>query len=46
VLKSVLAAITDEAIWCNVRPPLRAADAGAGVRIAALLSGVQARVAA
>jgi len=46
VLKSVLAAIADEAIWCNVRPPLRAADAGAGVRIAALLSGVQARVAA
>lgn len=46
VLKSVLAAIADEAIWCNVRPPLRAADAAAGVRIAALLSGVRARVAA
>jgi hypothetical protein len=32
-----LAAITGEAIWRNVRPPLRAGDAAAGARIAATL---------
>lgn len=36
-LKAVLAAMTGEPIWCNVRPPLRAADAAAGARIAAML---------
>ena len=37
MIKSVQAAITGEAIWHNVRPPLRAADAATGARIAAML---------
>jgi 4-hydroxy-tetrahydrodipicolinate synthase len=37
LLKATLAAITGEAIWRNVRPPLRAGDAAAGARIAATL---------
>jgi 4-hydroxy-tetrahydrodipicolinate synthase len=37
MIKAVLAAITGEAIWRNVRPPLRAADAAVGARIAAML---------
>lgn len=45
-LKAVLAAITGEAIWRNVRPPLRAADAVAGGRIAAMLDTLEQRPAA
>jgi 4-hydroxy-tetrahydrodipicolinate synthase len=45
-LKAVLAAITGEAIWRNVRPPLRAADAVAGARIAAMLDTLEQRPAA
>jgi 4-hydroxy-tetrahydrodipicolinate synthase len=45
-LKAVLAAITGEAIWRNVRPPLRAADAVAGTRIAAMLDTLEQRPAA
>jgi 4-hydroxy-tetrahydrodipicolinate synthase len=45
-LKAVLAAITGEAIWRNVRPPLRAADAVAGARIAAMLDTLAQRPAA
>jgi len=37
MIKAALAAITGEPIWCNVRPPLRAADAASGARIAAML---------
>jgi 4-hydroxy-tetrahydrodipicolinate synthase len=45
MIKAVLAAITGEAIWRNVRPPLRAADAAAGARIASMLDTLgQARV--
>jgi 4-hydroxy-tetrahydrodipicolinate synthase len=46
LLKAVLAAITGEAIWRNVRPPLRAADAVAGARIAAMLDTLEQRSAA
>jgi 4-hydroxy-tetrahydrodipicolinate synthase len=45
-LKAVLAGITGEAIWRNVRPPLRAADAVAGARIAAMLDTLEQRAAA
>jgi 4-hydroxy-tetrahydrodipicolinate synthase len=45
-LKAVLAAITGEAIWRNVRPPLRAGDAVAGTRIAAMLDTLEQRPAA
>jgi 4-hydroxy-tetrahydrodipicolinate synthase len=40
-LKSVLAAQTGEAGWGRVRPPLRAADAGLGVSIAATLAALE-----
>jgi 4-hydroxy-tetrahydrodipicolinate synthase len=46
MLKAVLAAITGEAIWRNVRPPLRAADAVAGARIATMLDTLEQRPAA
>jgi 4-hydroxy-tetrahydrodipicolinate synthase len=45
-LKAVLAAITHEPIWRNVRPPLRASDAVAGARIAAMLDTLEQRPAA
>ncbi len=45
-LKAVLAAMTNEPIWRNVRPPLRAVDAGTGVRIAATLQALEQRAAA
>jgi 4-hydroxy-tetrahydrodipicolinate synthase len=41
LLKAVLAAMTGEATWQNVRPPLRAADAAEGVRIAAMLERLE-----
>lgn len=40
-LKAALAAMTNEPIWRNVRPPLRAADAATGARIAAALEARQ-----
>lgn len=43
LLKAVLAAMTGEAIWRNVRPPLRAADAVAAARVAALLEALERR---
>ena len=46
ILKATLAAITGEAIWRNVRPPLLAADAAAGARIAAMLDTLEQRPAA
>jgi 4-hydroxy-tetrahydrodipicolinate synthase len=45
-LKAVLAAITGEPIWRNVRPPLRAADAAIGARIAGVLDALTQRHAA
>jgi 4-hydroxy-tetrahydrodipicolinate synthase len=45
-LKAVLAAITGEPIWRTVRPPLRAADAATGARIAAMLGALEQRMAA
>ena len=45
-LKAVLAAITGEPIWRNVRPPLRATDAAIGARIAAMLELLEQRPAA
>jgi len=36
-LKATLAAMTGEAIWRNVRPPLRASDAAKGAQAAAVL---------
>ena len=33
--------MTGEAIWRNVRPPLRAADAAAGARVAAMLEALE-----
>ncbi len=33
--------MTGEPIWRNVRPPLRAADAAAGARVAALLETLE-----
>ena len=41
MLKAVLAAMTGETIWRNVRPPLRAADAADGARIAATLEKLE-----
>lgn len=41
LLKAALAAMTGEAIWRNVRPPLRAADAADGARVAALLEKLE-----
>ena len=41
LLKAALAAMTGEAIWRNVRPPLRAADAADGARIAAMLEKLE-----
>jgi 4-hydroxy-tetrahydrodipicolinate synthase len=43
LLKSALAAMTGEPIWRNMRPPLRAADAAAGARVAALLDKLEQR---
>ena len=45
-LKAVLAAITGEPIWRAVRPPLRAADAATGARIATMLAALGQRLAA
>jgi 4-hydroxy-tetrahydrodipicolinate synthase len=39
--KAALAAMTGEAIWRNVRPPLRAADAADGARVAAILETLE-----
>jgi 4-hydroxy-tetrahydrodipicolinate synthase len=41
LLKAALAAMTGEPIWRNMRPPLRAADAAAGARVAALLEKLE-----
>jgi 4-hydroxy-tetrahydrodipicolinate synthase len=41
LLKAALAAMTGEPIWRNMRPPLRAADAAAGARVAALLETLE-----
>lgn len=41
LLKAVLAAMTGETIWRNVRPPLRAADAATGLRVAAMLEKLE-----
>ncbi len=41
MLKAAQAAMTGEPIWRNVRPPLRAADAAAGARAAALLETLE-----
>ncbi len=41
MIKAVLAAITGEAIWRTVRPPLRTADAAEGARIAAMLESLE-----
>ena len=46
MLKAVLASITGELIWRAVRPPLRAADAATGARIAAMLGALEQRAAA
>jgi 4-hydroxy-tetrahydrodipicolinate synthase len=46
VLKSVLAAQTGDAAWRAVRPPLRAADPAAGLRIARALEALGRPVAA
>jgi 4-hydroxy-tetrahydrodipicolinate synthase len=43
LLKAALAAMTGEAIWRNVRPPLRAADAASGARVAAMLEALERR---
>jgi len=45
-LKAVLAAMTNEPIWRNCRPPLRAVDAATGARIAAMLDRLEQRPAA
>jgi 4-hydroxy-tetrahydrodipicolinate synthase len=45
-LKAVVAALTGEPIWRNVRPPLRATDAAIGARIAAMLQLLEQRPAA
>lgn len=45
-LKAALAVMTNEPIWRNVRPPLRAADMATGVRIAAVLETLEQRAAA
>jgi 4-hydroxy-tetrahydrodipicolinate synthase len=45
-LKATLAALTGDATWRAMRPPLRPADPAAGARIAATLRGLQARQAA
>jgi 4-hydroxy-tetrahydrodipicolinate synthase len=41
LLKAVQAAMTGEPIWRNVRPTLRAADADAAARVAAMLEGLE-----
>ena len=41
LLKATLAAMTGEAIWRNVRPPLRATDATQGARIAGILEKLE-----
>lgn len=41
LLKATLAAITGEPIWRNMRPPLRAADAASGARVAAVLETLE-----
>jgi 4-hydroxy-tetrahydrodipicolinate synthase len=41
LLKAALAAMTGEPIWRNMRPPLRAADAAAGARVAAMLETLE-----
>jgi 4-hydroxy-tetrahydrodipicolinate synthase len=41
LLKAVLAAMTGEAVWRNVRPPLSAADAAEGARVAAMLERLE-----
>jgi 4-hydroxy-tetrahydrodipicolinate synthase len=41
LLKTVLVAMTGEAVWRNVRPPLCAADTAAGARVAALLEALE-----
>jgi 4-hydroxy-tetrahydrodipicolinate synthase len=43
VLKAALAAMTGEPLWRNVRPPLRAADAANGARVAATLELLEPR---
>lgn len=43
LLKAALAAMTGEAIWRTVRPPLRTADAADGARIAAMLDELEPR---
>lgn len=45
-LKAAVAAVTGEPIWRNVRPPLRAADAATGARIATMLATLEQRAAA
>jgi hypothetical protein len=45
-LKATLAALTGDAVWRAVRPPLRPADPAVGARIAATLRGLQGRRAA
>jgi len=41
LLKATLAAMTGEPVWRGVRPPLRAAEATAGARIAAVLEALE-----
>ena len=41
LLKAALAAMTGESVWRTVRPPLRAADAASGVRVAAALEAFE-----
>jgi 4-hydroxy-tetrahydrodipicolinate synthase len=41
LLKAALAAMTGEAIWRNVRPPLRPVDAATGARVAAILEALE-----
>jgi len=43
LLKAVLAVMTGEPIWRNVRPPLRAADADTAARVAAMLEALENR---
>ena len=45
LLKATLAAMTGEPMWRDVRPPLRAAEATAGARIAAVLEALERQVA-
>ena len=41
VRRLLVSAMTGEALWRNVRPPLRVADATAGARIAAMLEALE-----